>query len=255
MERLGIGKNIKFIEIAGESCSRALYKYARRIFPNAIIVSFYGATEVENPPITYPCRPLGEEEPLELHHPREGYYLEIIDPQTQTLLPIEEGVEGEIVLSFDISQPAKPYVSPLVRYKTGDMARVIKTHCPTHGTWSFIMPGRVEMDFIKIPGGILRADEVARVLGSFGPSISDNFELHFEEREKDGSLKVAITLHVETFVKTDLNLLAREIEKRLRVGASFTYADGIERSIYLPIVCTPLVNKGFKGKRKRMVRD
>ena len=159
VERLGIGDTITFIEIAGESCSRALFRYARRIFPKATIVSFYGATEVENPPISYPCRPLKDTEPLELHHPRRGYYLELIDPASGALIPIAAGAEGEIVITADTVSD-QPQISPLVRYRTGDMARVIDDRCPEHGTWSFTMPGRVEMDFIKVPGGILRAEEV-----------------------------------------------------------------------------------------------
>ena len=253
-ERLNMGSDIRFIELAGESCSRALYQYAKRIFPNAVIVSFYGATEVENPPITYPCRPLSDEDPLELHHPRDGYYLELIDPETCQVLPIQEGIEGEIVLTADINMPPKPAVSPLVRYRTGDMARVFKQICAEHGTWSFTMPGRAAMDFIKIPGGILRADEIERVLRTMAPDVTDIFELHFSQKEDAGSIKVAVTLHLELAPGTDPERIARNIERLARVGASFTYADGVERGMYLPIICVPFA-PSYRGKRKRMVRD
>ncbi len=253
-ERLNMGNDIRFIELAGESCSRALYQYAKRIFPHATIVSFYGATEVENPPITYPCRPLSEEDPLELHHPRDGYYLELIDPETRQVLPIHEGVEGEIVLTADTSMPPKPAVSPLVRYRTGDMARVFQEICSAHGMWSFTMLGRAAMDFIKIPGGILRADEVERVLRTLAPDVTDTFELHFSQKEDAGSVKVSVTLHLELAPDADPDRVAREIEQRIRVGASFTYADGVERGMYLPIICV-LFAPLYRGKRKRMVRD
>lgn len=253
-ERLGIGKNIRFIELAGESCSRSLYNYAKRVFPNAVIVSFYGATEVENPPITYPCRPLSDAEPLEVHHPRDGYYIELIHPDTRELLPVQAGTEGEIVITADITRPGKPAVSPLVRYRTGDMARVFEEKCPMHGTWSFTMPGRVAMDFIKIPGGILRAEEIERVLRSIGNGISDVFELHFKEIEDAGTVKIRIELFLETTGVVDFEPIAREIEKRTHVGATFTYADGIARGMYLPITCTPF-KLTFRGKRKRMMRD
>ncbi len=253
-ERLGIGADIRFIELAGESCSRSLYNYAKRIFPNAIVVSFYGATEVENPPITYPCRPLSDAEPLEVHHPREGYYIELINPDTRELLKIQPETEGEIVITADTTRPPKQAVSPLVRYRTGDMARVFQDTCPTHGTWSFTMPGRVEMDFIKIPGGILRAEEIERVLRNLGEGVSDMFELHFKEVEHEGAIKIGITLLLEAPNVVDFEKLAREIERCTRVGAAFTYAEGIERGMYLPIFCDAY-KPIYRGKRKRMIRD
>lgn len=253
-ERLDIGKNIRFIELAGESCSRSLYNYAKRIFPNAVIVSFYGATEVENPPITYPCRPLSDAEPLEVHHPRDGYYIELIHPDTRELLPIHAGTEGEIVITADITRPPKQAVSPLVRYRTGDMARVFEEKCAIHDTWSFTMPGRVAMDFIKIPGGILRAEEIERVLRTLGGNVSDMFELHFKEIEDAGTVKISVTLYLETMGAVDFEKLSREIERETRVGAAFTYADGITRGMYLPIICVSF-KPTYRGKRKRMMRD
>lgn len=253
-ERLGIGASIRFIELAGESCSRALYRYAHRVFPNATIVSFYGATEVENPPITYPCRPLSDAEPLELHHPRQGYYLELIDSETQALLPIEPGVEGEIVLTADITIPQQRMVSPLVRYRTGDMAKVIDTHCAEHGTWSFTMPGRAEMDFVKLPGGILRADELERVLGTCGDHVNGHhFELRVGEVEDGGRMKQRLRLYIDT-TEQDLEALARIIEERLHIGPAFTFADGIQRDVYLPIVCEKYTPAG-QTKRRRILRD
>ncbi len=254
VERLGMGADIRFIELAGESCSRSLYNYAKRVFPNSVIVSFYGATEVENPPITYPCRPLSDAEPLEVHHPRDGYYIELIHPDTRELLPIQSGTEGEIVITADITRPSLQAVSPLVRYRTGDMARVFEEKCSTHNNWSFTMPGRVAMDFIKIPGGVLRAEEIERVLRSLGENVSDIFELHFKEIEDAGTVKISITLYLETTGATDLENLARQVERSTRVGAAFTYADGIARGMYLPITCVPF-KPAYRGKRKRMIRN
>jgi phenylacetate-CoA ligase len=253
-ERLGLGGDIRFIELAGESCSRALYRYARRVFPNAVIVSFYGATEVENPPITYPCRPLSDAEPLELHHPRDGYHLELIDAETQALLPIEPGVEGEIVLTADVTLPRPAMVAPLIRYRTGDMARVVEARCAAHGTWSFTMPGRVEMDFIKVPGGILRADELERVLSLFGETVNGHdFELHYSEVDAGDAVCIQLRLLLET-TEPSLDEVSRRIERSLRIGAAFTYAEGIERGLYRPITCERFTPER-RGKRRRMIRD
>ena len=255
MKKLGMTGDIRFIEIAGESCSRALYRYVKKTFPNAVFVSFYGATEVENPPITTPCRPLSDAEPLEVHHPRDGYYIELIDPATRELVPIERGAEGELVLSFDTSLPAKPAIFPLVRYRSGDMARVVDAQCEEHGAWSFTMLGRAEMDFIKVPGGILRADEIERVLRGIPEKTSDIFELHLREQESEGILHVEVILKIDAPENADFSALAAYISRNFHIGPSFTYEDGVERGLYRPFVCAPLPPSPFKGKRNRMIRD
>ena len=69
------------------------------------------------------------------HHLRPELILEILDPATGA--PVEPGLPGEIVLST-LGQAAMP----LIRYRTGDMARMITGPCPCGS----VLPrlGRVE---------------------------------------------------------------------------------------------------------------
>ncbi len=252
MVRLGMNENIRFIEIAGETCSRSLFLYIQKTFPNAVVCPIYGSTDVETSPIGIPCRPITGEEPLEVYHEGERTHLEIIDSGTGAVLPVKKGAEGDLVITAYAGETA---TFPLLRYKIGDTVRVVEEKCEKHGTWSFTVLGRTEMDFLKVPGGILRADSVERTLRAFSNVVSDRFELHRYERSTAEGLKVEVVLHIEAARNTDMEALAGKISSALHVGASYTYNDGVKEGLYLPLICVPLSESPSRtGKRVRMFR-
>jgi len=77
----------------------------------------YGLSEVPGPSIAYDCK-----ERRGLHINEDHFIAEIIDPQTRAVLP--PGQAGELVLT---SLTAKAF--PLIRFRTGDFARLIKEIC------------------------------------------------------------------------------------------------------------------------------
>lgn len=246
----GLAKQIKYIEIAGEPCSRALYQYVRTTFPNAVLVSEYGSTDVETSPIGILCHPIDGTEPLEVFHAGPRTYLEIIDPMTGAAIDPVAGAEGSLLISAFAGDTA---TFPLIRYRIGDSVRVVESACAKHGTWSFAVLGRTELDFIKIPGGLLRADEVERVLRSYDKDTSDRFELHCRDTDQGGAPKIEIVLYVNASAYTDLQALAAYIEEHMRVAPTFSYKDGVDRGLYLPLRCEPL-DTVASGKRRRMIR-
>lgn len=251
MVRMGMNENIRFIEIAGETCSHSSYAYMKKMFPNATITSIYGSTDVETSPIGIPCRPITGEDPLEVYHEGERTHLEIVDIATGKVLPIEPGVEGDLIITAYAGETA---TFPLIRYRIGDTVRVVEKKCAEHGAWSFTVLGRTEMDFLKIPGGILRADEMQRVLRTFGDVVSDRFELHRFERETENGLKVQVELRLQTEAGIDLDALSKDISKHFHVSAAYTYDDGVQEGFYLPLICTPLPPQQKAGKHIRMVQ-
>lgn len=245
----GVAKNIRFIELCGETCSRSLFEYIQKTFPNAVIIPFYGASEVEDSPIGMPCRAITGEEPLALYHAKESQYHELIDPGTGEWVEPVPGAEGELILT---AYPGEPSALPLIRFKTGDMVRVVEETCPEHRGWSFTVLGRVALDFMKIPGGILRVDETERVLALLREHVTERFELHRYERTTPEGVRIQVVLRVECVEKTcNMNTLSERIAQKLRVGPSFTYADGVERGLYLPLVCEPLTDPAVEGKKTR----
>ncbi|MBI5457497.1 phenylacetate--CoA ligase family protein [Candidatus Kaiserbacteria bacterium] len=248
MKRHGIAHRIRFIEIAGEACTKLLFEFMRETFPNATILPFYGSSEVEDCPIGMPCRPITGEEPLSVYHAKRSHYHELVDPDTLAPVQVISGAEGELVIT---AYPGEPSSFPLIRYRTGDIVRVVGDHCEQHGTWSFTVLGRVGMDFLKVPGGVLRADEIERVLRTMPERVSDRFELHCSEEKTLTGPKLKPILHVEIRGEVDLTTLAQDIARNLRVAPSFTYNDGVGKGRYLPLVCAPL-GTSTHGKTRRL---
>ncbi|OGG56910.1 hypothetical protein A3D71_00285 [Candidatus Kaiserbacteria bacterium RIFCSPHIGHO2_02_FULL_55_20] len=248
MKRHGIADRIRFIEVAGEACTKLLFEFMRDTFPNATIIPFYGSSEVEDCPIGMPCRPITGEEPLSVYHAKRSHYHELIDPDTLASVEALSGAEGELVIT---AYPGEPSSFPLIRYRTGDVVRVVKDRCEQHGTWSFTVLGRVGMDFLKVPGGVLRADEVERVLRTMPERVSDRYELHCSEEKTPTGPKLKPVLYVEAREGEDMTELARDIAKSLRVAPSFTYSDGVEKGRYLALTCGPL-SASAHGKARRL---
>jgi phenylacetate-coenzyme A ligase PaaK-like adenylate-forming protein len=252
MKRLGINEQMRLFEIAGETCSRALYNYMRATFPNAVLLHSYGAGEVEDVHMGMPCKPLDGTEPLSVYHPKSTHYLEIVDPGSGEVLEPAPGVEGDLIIS---AYPGEPSAFPLVRFRIGDTVRVVETSCKEHGLWSFTVLGRSEMDFAKIPGGGLGAEEIARVLRLFPNEVTDFFVLHCRNEETASGPLFKPVLEVETAAGTDLAALAEKISRELRVAPRFTYAQGVAQGRYLPLACAILQKSGISKKHLRIVRD
>lgn len=248
MLRIGMNEDIRFIDLVGETCSQALFSFIRKTFPNATVIFSYGAHEIDI--VGVPCKPLTKDTPTPRYHPQEEIYLELIDPVTKRLMPIEAGAIGELLVT---TKPEHLTAFPVIRYRIGDMVRVHEKKCAAHGLWSFEVLGKVEADFLNIPGGQLRADETERVLRSLSPRVTDEFELHRYEREVADGPRIEVILHVQASPEEDMELLARDIAERLRVGPTRTYAQGVSEGIYLPLACVALTGE-VVAKRKRIVR-
>lgn len=248
MKRAGMNKQIRFVEITGETCSPDMYAYIRQTFPNATILQSYNASEVEDAHIGMPCKIIDGSEPLAVYHAKETHYLELVDPETGAIREPRAGTEGDLILS---AYPGEPSGFPLVRFRIGDTVRVVEERC-AHGSWSFTVLGRTDMDFVKVPGGILRADEIERVLRLFPERANSRFEAHcFEEAGPRGPV-IRLELHVES-QDADLETLAEDVSRALRVAPSSTYSDGVAQGRFLPLRCVPLTTQN-DGKRKRMIR-
>ncbi|MBI5211014.1 MAG: AMP-binding protein [Elusimicrobia bacterium] len=83
-----------------------------------------------------------------LHFMGAGVLLpELIDPKTRAPVPIEEGAAGELVLTNLCRQ-----AQPLIRYRTGDMIKVLAGRCPCKSaSFRFEVVGRSD-DMLVIKG-------------------------------------------------------------------------------------------------------
>lgn len=249
MRREGMNGWIRFIEITGETCSRAHYEYLRATFPKATILQSYGASEVEDVHIGMPCKPMDGTEPLAVYHPKDSHHLELVDDAGRAIEP-KEGVEGDLLIT---TYPGEPSAFPLIRFRIGDTVRIVRERCARHGTWSFTVVGRTDLDFLKIAGGVLRRDEAERVVRLFGDRISPHFQLHRYERSTPEGPKIQVELHVEPISGTNLGMLADEMAREFRVNPMRTYAAGVTDGLYLPLICVAGAISHGTGKTRALI--
>lgn len=250
----GVAPHIRYIEVAGETCSESQFREMQRAFPNARIVSTYGLSEVENSPVGIPCKPLSIEDTAQVHHAKDGCYLELLDTESNRIIEPTTGAIGELLITCFRGGPA---AFPMIRYRSGDTVRVVEEHCARHGTWSFVIMGRADVDFVRIPGGMLRADEIERTLRSLGTRVSDTFEMEVGDVSDGGVTKTSATLRIDADIAGDEVALARDIAAVLRVGPASTYADGVARGLYAPLICERLPHdlSAAVRKRRRIIRS
>ncbi|MGD8915418.1 MAG: AMP-binding protein [Syntrophobacterales bacterium] len=102
----------------------------------------YGLSEVPGPGIAYDCK-----ERQGLHINEDHFIAEIIDPQTHEVLP--PGQAGELVLT---SLTAKAF--PLIRFRTGDLARLIIEICPCSRSFARLESVQGRADELVVIRGI-----------------------------------------------------------------------------------------------------
>jgi phenylacetate-coenzyme A ligase PaaK-like adenylate-forming protein len=251
MKKVGMNEDIKLIDFVGETCSLMLYSYMRKTFPNAVIISFYSLSETEGIVAT-PCRPLSDEEPYTVVHANADFRIDLINPATG--LPVEPlaGTEAEVLITH-VGTKVRGF--PLVKYRPGDTVRVVDTKCKEHGKWSFTVLGKTASDFMLVPGGQLRADEVERVLRIYKDYVTDHFEMHRYDAGTKEKPMLEVVLHVQTVhPSADLSLLAQKIQQELRVAPHRTYQMGVDEGRYLPLKCVSLATVPSDKKHRRMFK-
>lgn len=127
----------------------------------------YGLTELWGPGTGIECdRHDG------MHVWSDHYLVEIVDPDT--LRPVPDGETGEIVLTTFAKQG-----TPLLRYRTRDVSRIIPEPCPCGSPHPRIarLTGRTD-DALKVRGVLLLPAQIDLVLGEFGERTSGEFQIH-----------------------------------------------------------------------------
>ena len=122
--------NLKKIILGAERHSDAMRKRIGEMLGVEEIYDIYGLTEVYGPGAGLDCSAHEG-----IHFWDDLFIYEIIDPVT--LKPVPEGEVGELVITS-----LKKEASPLIRYRTHDMTRIIPGDCPCG--ISFPRHGRIQ---------------------------------------------------------------------------------------------------------------
>ena len=122
----------------------------------------YGLTEIYGPGIGIDCPSHNG-----MHIFDDYVYVEIIDPKTG--LPVEDGEEGEIVLTTLVKEGA-----PLLRFRTHDISRIIPGKCPCGCDYPRIdiIRGRSD-DMFKVHGVNIFPVQIEEILAAFDGVTSE----------------------------------------------------------------------------------
>ncbi len=169
----------------------------------------YGLTEVIGPGVSYECS-----EKAGLHISEDHFIPEIIDPDTEKNL--SDGEEGELVITT-ITKEAYP----LIRYRTGDITRIIPERCPCGRT--FVKMGRVSGridDMIILNGRNMFPPQFEHILTDILKK-TPNYQLVIDRKDKLDELEIQVEVSQDFFSDEIKNLdkiegaIIREVKKKL----------------------------------------
>jgi phenylacetate-CoA ligase len=195
----------------------------------------YGLTEVVGPGISGECG-----ETAGMHILEDVYYPEIIDPQSGEVLP--DGTKGELILT-----PMFKEGFPVLRYRTGDITRLIPEQCPCGRTTRRMdyITGRSD-DMIIIKGVNIFPSQIEEVLANFR-EVSPHYLLILHRQKgfiKD--LEIQVELNPDSFSDSYKELEALESRIRRHLRSTLSLAPRIK-------LMEPKSLERTTGKAKRII--
>ncbi len=174
------------------------------------VLDVYGLTETMGPGVAIECM-----EQNGLHLAEDHFYAEIIDPETGEVLP--DGEWGELVLTT-IDREA----TPVVRYRTRDITRIIPGECACGRTHRRIdrLHGRTD-DMLIIRGVNVFPSQIEDVMKTF-PQVASWYQI---ELTRKNHLDV-VTLKAEVNPDFDfdqisaIEQLQRDIQSAMKAALS-----------------------------------
>jgi phenylacetate-CoA ligase len=159
----------------------------------------YGLTEIIGPGVSFECS-----EQTGMHINEDHFIAEIIDPETEEVLP--EGSKGELVFSC-ISKEA----FPLLRYRTRDICVLNRKKCSCGRTLiKMAKPIGRSDDMLIIRGVNVFPSQIETVLMSYG--LSANYQIIVDRVNHTDTLDVWVEMNPEMFSDTVKQIENREKE-------------------------------------------
>lgn len=172
----------------------------------------YGLSEMYGPGVAFECP-----EQNGLHIWEDYFLVEVIDPDS--LEPVDDGVEGELVLTT-LTREAMP----LIRYRTRDLTTVFSEPCACGRTHKRIarIKGRTD-DMIIVKGVNVFPMQVEKVLMGI-PEVGTNYQIDLQTVEEIDVMTVKVEVHNEVFLGDvkGLHTLQQKITAALRGELLFT---------------------------------
>lgn len=225
--------NIKKVIAGAEPYSEDIKKKIEALF-DVDVYNNYGLSEMNGPGVAIECVYKNG-----MHVAEDAYYLEIVDPDTDMEVP--DGQPGEIVLSTLIRE-----ATPLLRYRTHDLSRVIPGECRCGRTCRRIdrIKGRTD-DMLIINGVNVFPSQIEEVLMRM-PEVGTNYLIVVDKKGALDHITVKTEINSDIFSDDarDLNELREKIKERLKASIFISSSVELHESGSLPI---------SEGKAKRVI--
>lgn len=168
------------------------------------LFDIYGLTEIYGPGIAINC-----EKNMGMHYFDDYLYFEIINPKTLQVLP--KGELGELVITAFRKEGA-----PLIRYRTHDLTRIVKSKCSCGCSYPMIdrILGRTD-DMVKVKGVNVYPGQIEDLLKEI-KEVSSEYQVMIDHLE--GRDIITLFFEVENNVyKSGVEVIVKELFKE-RIG-------------------------------------
>lgn len=195
---------LKKIILGAERHSDAMIARIKELTGVDEIYDIYGLTELYGPGTGLDCSCHEG-----IHFWNDLFIYEIIDPET--LEPVPDGEEGELVITS-----LKKEASPLIRYRTHDITRIIPGECscglsfPRHGR----IMGRSDDMFIYRAVNIYPS-HIDLILSSID-KVGSEYQIHLDRREDGRDMMTIRVERGEGVSSDDDKALAATISNKIR---------------------------------------
>lgn len=182
--------NLKHLRLAGEVLTANKRRVLHELYPDMKITMSYSSSEQSR--MATQCDHLADQTMNEvMYHPFfYSHYFEIIDPQTGKVLP--SGERGELVVTN-----FQNLGSPLIRYRTGDLANFVEKKCPCSEPSPLLQVwGRAAEDSVRAGGFDLRREMLEIPILKASDMIRNDFEVHVYEDFDSGKPSLRIELNL-----------------------------------------------------------
>jgi phenylacetate-CoA ligase len=198
------------------------------------VYDIYGLSEVMGPGVACECK-----EQHGLHVAEDHFLIEILDPET--LEPVPDGQWGEIVLT-SLDREA----SPLIRYRTRDISRILPGTCPcgvTHRRMDRLQ-GRTD-DMLIIRGVNVFPSQIEQVITQL-----DEVTTHYQIVLTTVGPLDHVELQIETVPEFEFDEI-RQVE-RLKKRLAGELKSNLQIKVDIKLV-EPLTIARSEGKAKRVI--
>lgn len=206
IHRRDLQKHIRIqkIILGAERCSDAMRVRIQELMGVEHIYDIYGLTELYGPGTGLDCSCH-----CGIHYWADHFIFEIIDPVT--LEPVPKGTPGELVVT-SLHKEA----SPLVRYRTHDITRLLDGPCPCgvplprHDRIS----GRTD-DMVIYRAVNIYPSQIEHILFN-AKGVCSEFQIHLKEKENGRDMMQIIVERTVDGDRNDDAAIARQIEIDIR---------------------------------------